>query len=146
MSYLPLKRLFRENFHPVQQEDPENIFELDIDSWCHGLMRFGGELSAKLLHALIREMSGSFLYAVKNNYAFSVVKVAKRIHKISKGIVNEKELALHIIACLPNPSSLESQELSVVEDIIRQTENIYPDVALKFQSRLQKAKANQTKT
>ena len=136
MEILPLHNVILAEACTVQREDVENVFRLDIDSWCYGLSRFSGNLTPKLIHALIREMSGSFLYAVENLYAFSVVRVAQRLHEVSENIVNEKELAFHIIACLPNPSILSPERFAVFEEIIEQVNRVYPDVVQKFQSRL----------
>ena len=143
METYPIHSLASQQIHKVESEDPENVFKLEIESWCYGLFRFPGELSAKLIHALIREMSGSFLYAVKNHFAFSLVWVAKQLHKASEGIVNEKELALHIIACMPNPASLNSDEFAVFEQVITEAKKVYPDVVQRFESRLSKARAKQ---
>ena len=141
MGFLPLSTGISDEAGTSQKDDPENIFRLDIDSWCYGLSRFSGNITPKLIHALIREMSGTFLYAIKNQYAFSVVSVAKCLHEASEGAANLKELALHIIACLPNPSILDEKQLTVFEEIIAQANRIYPDVVHKFESRLAKSRA-----
>lgn len=139
-SYPSHSNLVLEEAFKVQPDEPEKLFKLDIESWCYGLARFPEPLTAKLIHALIREMSGSFLYAVQNDYAFDLIAVAKQLHDSSEGIVNQKELALHLIACMPNPASLSTAELLVFERIISKAEKVYPDVVEKFRSRISKAK------
>lgn len=121
---------------PVESDNIEKLFSLEIESWCHGLAQFQEPVSPKLMYALVQEMSGTFLAAVSAHYAFDLVGVAKRLHTVSDGIVNEKELTFYILAHLPNPSILNSECLAVFKSIVARAQNIYPDVVKKFESRL----------
>ena len=120
----------------VTSEEIKNTFYSEIDSWCYGLTRFPDTITPKLMHALLREMSGAFLYAVNNHFVFDLIKVAKKLFETCDGVVSEKELAMHIIACLPNPKNLDEKSLQTFKEIIENTKTVYPDVVKRFENRL----------
>lgn len=123
---------------PVAERSYDKIFPLEIESWCYGISRFPGALTPKIIHAVIREMSGTFLKAVQHQIAFNLLDVVARIQEASESIVNDRELTFYIIAQLPNPQKLNDSERATLDAIIARVQETYPDVVQRFEARLKK--------
>lgn len=103
----------------------EELFDVELDGWCHGLRHFPGEISADLVHLLLKEMRPCFEDAVKHQYNFDILEVSRRISKASKYLVDEREIAFGILLHLPNPLRRSEGEQYTVGGIVKRVEDAY---------------------
>ena len=114
----------------------ERQFTLEITSWLQALQKFPSEISPKLVHGLIKEMSGTFLFAIKGNFAFSLIEIAERIDAISNSVVPKKEIVFSLIAHLPSPKIIDQNEKDTLLNIIGSTAKEYPEIVKRFEKKL----------
>jgi predicted acetyltransferase len=103
----------------------DEIFDIEMEGWCHGITCYPGEIFPGLVHAVIKELQPSFKRALEYNYVFNVHKLAAKFAKAAKYMVPEKEIAFSIIAQMPNPVILTEEEQFVMAQIIDQVEQQY---------------------
>ena len=103
----------------------DEIFDIEMEGWCHGITCYPGEIFPGLVHAVIKELKPSFQRALQYNYVFNVHKLAAKFSKAAKYLVPEKEVAFSIIAQMPNPVDLTEEEQFVMAQIIDQVEQQY---------------------
>jgi hypothetical protein len=119
---------------PVKDRYDE-VFEIEIDGWVFGLTNYPGEISAAVLHRIIRELATSFHLAIEHFVVFSVLNIANRFSEAARFLVHEQELAMAIVAQLPNPATLGEDEQLVLAMIIDQVEQAYPGALDSFYAR-----------
>jgi len=115
----------------------DEVFEIEVDGWCFGLANYPGEVSAQIVHRIVRELASSFQAAVAHNVVFNILDIAGKFSKASRYLVHEKELAFAIISQLPNPSILEEEQQCVLGMIIDQVEQAYGGALDSFYKRWQ---------
>src|SRR5690606_4785471 len=118
----------------------ENNHNLEMACWYQALAAVPGEITPQLIHVLIKEMSGTFLTTINRGFSFSLTETAEKLHAVSKGAVNRKELVFHLIAQLPHPKVLSDAANETLNQILVRTEKTYPDVIRRYESRLKKLK------
>ena len=101
------------------------IFELEMQAWCHGIESYPGEVFPALVHATIKELGPSFKHALEHNYVFNILDLADKFSKASKYLVHEKELAFSILAQLPHPNSLAEEAKFTLAQVIDPVEQTY---------------------
>ena len=79
------------------QVNYENVFNAEIEGWCYGLYHYPGEITAPLVHALIREIRATFVRAVENNVVFNVTEISELFCQAAKYLIPEKEIAFSIL-------------------------------------------------
>jgi hypothetical protein len=119
---------------PVKDRYDE-VFEIEIDGWMFGLANYPGEISPQVIHRIIRELATSFHAAVEHNVVFNVLQIANRFSEAARFLVHEQEIAMAIIAQLPNPSTLEEDQQLVLGLVIDQVEQAYPGALASFYNR-----------
>lgn len=121
----------------------DEVFKLEIDSWCYGIENYPGEIFPELVHAVVREMKPSLKRAIQFEVAFEVVKIADSIAQAAKYLVPEKELVFSLLAQLPNPKELSTEdELYILAHILDQVEQAYPGAIHRVEKRWCLAHAN----
>lgn len=101
------------------------LFEIEIDGWRHGIEENAKNLTPKLLHSVIKEMSESFLIAIEKNYVFDILKIAENISKASNNIANPKEITFYILATFPHPEKFNDEQKQTLAKLIDQVEKKY---------------------
>jgi hypothetical protein len=119
---------------PVKDRYDE-IFEIEIDGWMFGLANYPGEVSPQVIHRIIRELATSFHLAIEHNVVFNVLQIANRFSEAARFLVHEQEIAMAIIAQLPNPATLEEDQQVVLGLVIDQVEQAYPGALASFYNR-----------
>lgn len=119
---------------PVKDRYDE-VFDIEIDGWVFGLTNYPGEVSPPVLHRIIRELGSSFLMAVEHNVVFNVLEVAAKFSDATKNLVHEQEIAMAIVAQLPNPALLLEEQQCVLGLVIDQVEQAYPGALTSFYNR-----------
>lgn len=103
----------------------DEIFEIEIDGWCYGITNFPGEISAGLVHRVIRELTDVFRAAVEHNYVFNILSVSDKIAKAAKYLIDEREITFSILAQLPNPVTISEDQQFILAQIVDQAEQAY---------------------
>ena len=101
------------------------IFELEMDGWCHGIESYPGEIFPALVHAVIKDLAPAFVSAMEHGYVFSVLTLADKFSKASKYTVHEKEITFSILAQLPHPNTLNEEGKYVLAQIIDEVEQVH---------------------
>lgn len=113
----------------------DEIFEVEIDGWCYGIMHFPGEIHSALIHRVIQELSSAFREAVENRYVFNLLDLAVRLSRASKYLVPEKEIAFAILYQLPNPSQFDEEGQFIVAQLVDQVEQAYGNAIERIQKK-----------
>jgi hypothetical protein len=103
----------------------DEIFQIEIEGWCYGIEHFPGEVSAGLIHRVVRELTDSFAAAITHLYAFNVLDIADQLSRAAKYLVDEKQIVFSILAQLPNPIGLENEEKFILAQIVDVAEQAY---------------------
>ena len=119
---------------PVKDRYDE-VFDIEIDGWVFGLTNYPGEVSAPVLHRIIRELGSSFQMAIEHNVVFNVLEVAAKFSDATKNLVHEQEVAMAIVAQLPNLALLLEEQQCVLGLVIDQVEQAYPGALSSFYNR-----------
>jgi hypothetical protein len=119
---------------PVKDRYDE-VFEIEIDGWMFGLANYPGEISPQVIHRIVRELCTSFHLAIEHNVVFNVLQIANRFSEAARFLVHEQEIAMAIIAQLPNPATLEEDQQVVLGLVIDQVEQAYPGALASFYNR-----------
>jgi hypothetical protein len=121
---------------PVKNRYDE-VFEIEIDGWCFGLSNYPGEISAPVIHRIIRELATSFQAAIDHNVVFNVIQIAGKFSEAARFLIHEQEIAMAIVAQLPNPATLLEEQQCVLGLVIDQVEQAYPGALESFYKRWQ---------
>jgi hypothetical protein len=121
---------------PVKNRYDE-VFEIEIDGWVFGLTNYPGEISAPVVHRIIRELATSFYAAIEHNVVFNVLEIAGKFSEAARFLIHEQEIALAIVAQLPNPANLMEEQQCVLGLVIDQVEQAYPGALDNFYKRWQ---------
>jgi len=113
----------------------DEVFQIEIDGWCYGVTNYPGEISAAMVHRIIRELAMSFEAAIQHNVVFNVLEMSAKFSKAAKFLIHEKEVAFAILAQLPNPSALEEEQQCVLALVVDQIEKAYGGAIEKFHKR-----------
>ena len=114
----------------------DEAFTIEIEAWCHGLANYPGEIYPALVHAVVKELRPSFRAAIENHVFFDVIYVADKICKASKYLVHDKEIVFSILARLPAPADLRSEEeLYTLAAILESVEGTYEGAIERMEKR-----------
>ena len=73
--------------------------------------------------------------AIEHNVVFNVLEVAAKFSDATKNLVHEQEIAMAIVAQLPNPALLLEEQQCVLGLVIDQVEQAYPGALSSFYNR-----------
>ena len=125
---------FSDQTHPSSAEGflvkdgYDTIFQNEIECWTYGLSSFPGELSAELVHRVIREMSPVFKGAVSHNFVFDLIETADLLCNACRNAVQQRDMIFSILIHLQPPYELDEESQFVLAQIIDQAEAVYGDV------------------
>ncbi len=125
----------------VSENPARENFKIDIESWLFAINQSKAKFDHETIHALLRQMSGSFAEAISNQVDFDLVQLAERIHEATGKVVNLKEIVFYTLANLPNPVPLSDDQFRTFEQVILKAKDKFPEVVAKFESRLRAARA-----
>lgn len=115
----------------------DEVFQIEIDGWCFGITNYPGEVSAQIVHRIIRELSSSFQAAIEHNVVFDILDISMKLSMAARCLVQPQEIAYGIIAQLPNPANLHTDQQFVLGMVIDKVEREYPGVLETFYRRWQ---------
>jgi hypothetical protein len=115
----------------------DEVFQIEMDGWCFGITNYPGEVSAQVVHRIIRELASSFQAAIEHNVVFDILDLATNFSVAARCLVQPQEIAYGIIAQLPNPANLHGDQQYVLGMVIDKVEQKYPGVLEMFYKRWQ---------
>ena len=121
--------------HPVKNRYDE-VFAIEMEGWCFGLANYPGEISAQVIHRIIRELSASFQAAIEHYVVFNILELATKFSGAARYLVHDRELSFAILAQLPNPVILQdNDQREVLELVISHVEQAHPGAREAFYKR-----------
>jgi len=125
-------RLTLQAVHPYKKK-----FEYELNSWCYGLENLGEVPLQQVVFRVVREFRSIFSEAIATGYVFDIDVVAKRIFKSSQEVVPLKELAMALVAVLPEPEKLPVEQQRVYSLVLAQVELSHSGAVDRVKQRLQ---------
>ena len=113
----------------------DEVFQIELDGWCFGITNYPGELSPSIIHRIVRELAASLQAAIEHNVAFNILEISEKISIATRGRVHTKEIALAMIAHLPNPAILQEEQQCVLGVIIDTVDREYTGALESFYRR-----------
>jgi hypothetical protein len=104
----------------------DEVFQIEMDGWCFGITNYPGEVSAQVVHRIIRELASSFQAAIEHNVVFDVLDLSTKFSSAARSLIHEQEIAFGIVAQLPNPSTLTEDQQCVLGMVLDKVEQKYP--------------------
>ena len=104
----------------------DEVFQIEMDGWCFGISNYPGEISAQIVHRIVRELASSFQAAVEHNVVFDILDLSSKFAGAARCMVHEEEIAFAIMAQLPNPATLMEDQQCVLGMIIDKVDQRYP--------------------
>lgn len=104
----------------------EEIFEIELKCWCHGLERVREKVDIGVLHKVIKEFAPVLTESIENLYVCDLVETARRFVTAAKCRNNEREIVFYILSYLPVPADLNAEQIKILEQIVQKVENVYP--------------------
>lgn len=111
------------------------VFQIELDGWCFGITNYPGEISPNIIHRIVRELAASLQAAIEHNVAFNILEISENISIATRGRVHTKEIALAMIAQLPNPAILQEEQQCVLGVIIDTVDREYTGALESFYRR-----------
>ena len=111
------------------------VFQIELDGWCFGITNYPGEISPNIIHRIVRELAASLQAAIEHNVAFNILEISENISIATRGRVHTKEIALAMIAQLPNPAILQEEQQCVLGVIIDTVDRQYTGALESFYRR-----------
>ncbi len=115
----------------------DEVFQIEMDGWCFGISNYPGEVSAQVVHRIIRELASSFQAAIEHNVVFDINAIAHKFSTSAKSLIHEEEIATAIVAQLPNPATLLEDQRCVLGMVIDKVDQKYPGALETFYKRWQ---------
>jgi hypothetical protein len=116
---------------PINRYD--EVFQIEVEGWCYGLMKYPGEMSPAIVHRIIRELAMSFEAAIEHHVVFSILGLARQISQAVEGIVSERDVAFSILGQLPNPGRVSEEGRFVLAQIVDEVEREYGGVIARLE-------------
>jgi hypothetical protein len=133
-SLLKEKKIVNEPANIPYQE----IFNIEINGWCHGLSQYPGEISQTLVFSAVQALGASFRRAILEKSTIDIPDIANRLSKASKYLVSEQDIVLRILANFPHPSSVDAESQQIMGQIIDQVDRKFKGIKSLLELKWQK--------
>jgi hypothetical protein len=120
---------------PTVREEYDEIFAIEIDCWCYGFLKFPGEISAPLVHRVLKELAPVLHSAIDHNYVFDAPETARLIGNATAHVVSEKEICFSLLAQLPLPQVLTEDAQFILAQVVDKAERVYPGAHERMEQR-----------
>ncbi len=94
----------------MQERSLEELFWIAIDGWAHGIKQYPGEIYPELVYRVVKELHEDIQLAIRCNIIVDVMLIVEKFSAAAKYLVPEKELAFNILAQLPSPNQLKTED------------------------------------
>ena len=112
-------------------------FEYELNSWCYGLENLGEVPLPQVVFRVVREFRSVFAEAITVGYVFDIDYAARKICEASKKVVSLKEIAMALVAVLPEPESLPVEQKRVFTLVLAQVELSHAGAVNRVKQKLQ---------
>jgi hypothetical protein len=121
----------------LQDHSFKKIFEHEVNSWCYGLENLGEAPLPQVVFRVVREFRSVFTQAIEQGFVFDIDQVARRIFSASGQAVPLKELAMALVAILPNPEKLPVERKRTYALVLAQVELSHSGAVERVKQRIQ---------
>lgn len=115
----------------------DEVFQVELDGWCHGITYYPGEIHSGIVHRIIQELAPSFKSAIEHGYVFDILDLALKFSRAAKYLVDEREICFSILAHLPSPMVLGEDSQFTLAQIVDQAEQAYGSALEKLEAKWQ---------
>jgi hypothetical protein len=98
---------------------------IELDRWCAAVKGYPGEVDAKLLFKVIKELVPLLRTAVCGDAVLNLVALGQRLAEAGKFVVTEREVIVALAGALPSATSVDAanhtalaQTLGIVESVL----------------------------
>lgn len=98
---------------------------IELDRWCAAVKGYPGEVDAKLLFKVIKELAPLLRTAICGGAVLNVVALGQRLAEAAKFVVREREVIVALAGTLPSATSVDAanhnalaQTLGIVESVL----------------------------
>lgn len=113
----------------------DEVFKIEMDGWCFGITNYPGEISAPIIHRIVRELASSFQAAIEHNVVIDILQLAVKVSEATRCLVDPQEIALAMVAQLPNPAVLSEDQRCVLGMVIDKVDQTYSGALNSFYRR-----------
>jgi hypothetical protein len=113
----------------------DEVFKIEIDGWCFGISNYPGEISAPVVHRIIRELGSAFQAAIEHNVVFDILEMSSKFSEASRCLIHPEEIAMAMVSQLPNPAILSEDQQCVLGQILDKVDQAYNGALNNFYKR-----------
>lgn len=122
----------------MSQEKVAKAFNDVIAGWIYGIREYPGEIYPELIYAVIKEMKQDLWMAIECLHIFDPVEIAEQVISAAKYLVDEKEVVFNLLAQLPSPGILKTEDqLFVLAQIVDKVEQRYEGALARLERKWQ---------
>jgi hypothetical protein len=93
----------------MAQKSLEELFWETAEGWAFGMKNYPGEIYPELVYQVVKEFGEDIRLAIRCELILDLMKIHEKFTAAAKYLVPEKELAFNILAQLPKPSELRTE-------------------------------------
>ena len=113
----------------------DEVFKIEMDGWSFGISNYPGEVSPSIVHRIVRELASSFQAAIEHNVVIDILGIAQKFSESAKSLVHPEEIALAMVAQLPNPAILTEEQRCVLGQILDRVDQAHSGALNNFYRR-----------
>ena len=118
--------------HPFKKK-----FDYELNSWCYGLENLGETPLPQVVFRVVREFRPVFAESIATGFFFDIDQVAKRLFEASQKAVPLKEIAMALVAVLPEPEKLPVEQQRTFSLVLAQVELTHAGAVNRVKQRIQ---------
>lgn len=93
----------------MAQKSLEELFWETVSGWSYGIKNYPGEIYPELVYQVVKELGEDIRLAIKCELIIDLMKIVQDFTAAAKFLTPEKELAFNVLAQLPKPSELKTE-------------------------------------
>jgi len=110
---------------PTPSTPTDLIFDIEVDSFCHGLRAFPGKLSQELVYRVLKELKPAILTAFEQLENFDFLKISRRLSDATGNVLSEKEIVFFLSLLFPLPEQLDEDSQCSMAEVIDKADQKY---------------------
>ena len=120
----------------MKEKSLEELFWIMIDGWAHGIKHYPGDIYPELVYRVVKELHTDLDLAIRCNIVIDVMVIVQKFSAAAKFLVPEKELLFNILAQLPAPKQLKTEDqLYTLAQTIDKAESAHPGAIARLEKR-----------
>ncbi len=93
----------------MAEKSLDELFWETVDGWAYGIKNYPGEIYPELVYQVVKELGDDIRLAIRCELIVDLIKIGEKFNAAAKYLVPEKELAFNLLAQLPSPSQLKTE-------------------------------------